>query len=468
MPFTYNPPTRTLCNICDELQEEHFYEPIITTHNGKSTSANNFPFHNWYNFVLGYSPEFPLYMLEKEHMTDDDLVIDPFMGSGTTLVACKMSGISSKGVDANDFMVDAARTKLHWNVDLQDMRRLSNEILRHIETEYDRYRWTNEGERIQQTLFGDFDNNDRQDYLIYAQERRPAMLLQKYISDKPFVKASIINDIIQTVLANNPLKVFFDLALSSIIVPISNVRYGPGFGIAKPKEDVDVLHVFTIKLQKMLRDLEYVNDRLREVTSDVLLGDARRLSNYFEPNSASLMITSPPYPGDHEYTKHTRLELIFRGYATNIDEFRVIKRRMLRASTTNLYNDDHDRELIADLQSIQDVTNLIAERLEHDGATSGFEKLYTKLVWEYFGGMHKALGECLRVLRPGGKIALLVSDSHAFKMVHIQTAAILQEIGVRVGFVNPEIVLWQLKPSTSHKYNLRENILILSKPQDQE
>jgi len=78
--------------------------------------------------------------------------------------------------------------------------------------------------------------------------------------------------------------------------------------------------------------------------------------------------------------------------------------------------------------------------------------------------MYLALQECFKVLRPGAKIALLVSDSHAFKMVHVQTAAILQEIGLRVGFVQPEIILWQLKPSTSHKYWLRENILILSKP----
>src|SRR5207248_2795102 len=110
------------------------------------------------------------------------------------------------------------------------------------------------------------------------------------------------------------------------------------------------------------------------------------------------------------------------------------------------------------------VTRMIQERLDEDGATSGFEKLYTKLIWEYFGGMYKTLAECLQILRPGGKIAMLVSDSHAFKMVHVETAVILREIGLRVGFENPEIILWQFKPSTSHKYDLRENILVLSKP----
>jgi hypothetical protein len=49
-------------------------------------------------------------------------------------------------------------------------------------------------------------------------------------------------------------------------------------------------------------------------------------------------------------------------------------------------------------------------------------------------------------------------------MVHIKTAELLQRVGENVGYTNPEIVLWQMKNSTSHKYKLRENILILQKP----
>jgi DNA modification methylase len=137
---------------------------------------------------------------------------------------------------------------------------------------------------------------------------------------------------------------------------------------------------------------------------------------------------------------------------------------MLQASTTNIYRDLDDSDPVRDIISIKSVTDLIRERLIHDGASSGFEKLYTTAVWQYFGGMCKSLKEIYTVLKPKGKIALLVSDSHAFKMVHIQTAETLKEIGLRLGFVNPEIVVWQLKTSTSHKYYLRENVLVLQKP----
>src|SRR5688572_17705539 len=116
MPFTYHPPTRQHCPICEQLSLQRSI-PVTSSQNGKASSANNFAFHNWYNFVLGYSPEFPEYLLNQENTTNMQVVADPFMGSGTTLISCKQRGIPSKGIDANDFMVDAARVKLNWQRD---------------------------------------------------------------------------------------------------------------------------------------------------------------------------------------------------------------------------------------------------------------------------------------------------------------------------------------------------------------
>ena len=289
------------------------------------------------------------------------------------------------------------------------------------------------------------------------------MLDQRYISDKPFSRWHIIKSIIDEKIQPSEVKQFFDLALASILVPISNVRYGPGFGVVKPRIEIDVYQIFKDKVDQMILDIETASGTMKSAPARVIKGDSREIDNYFEPNSVDLMITSPPYPGDHEYTKHTRLELIAMGYAQDQLEFRKIKQRMLRGSTTNIYKEDNERRFIEHLESIQKVTALIDQRLKHDGATSGFEKLYTKLVWEYFGGMYLALQGVHKILKPSGKIDLLVSDSHAFKMVHIQSAKILGEIGEQIGYSGVKIELWQDKISTSHKYNIKENILTLIK-----
>jgi len=435
--------------------------PLVDNGKGKASSAADFAIHNWYNFVLGYSPEFPNYFLARESATRADLVVDPFMGAGTTLVCCKYQGIPSKGIDANDFMVDAARVKLHWQLDTSELRQRKDEILERAYHSADEVGW-NTGDAVSQAAL--WDDPDKEPYHTYAERLRPYMLPERYMSDRPFAKSKIIEEAIKRVVADRHERDLFSLALWSILLRVSNVRYGPGFGVIVPRRDADVLGIFSSKVDRMIEDLECLTKDQRDTPSDVALGDTRNLGRLLAPESASLMITSPPYPGDHEYTKHTRVELAFRGAVGSRDDLRTIKRRMLQASTTNIYRDLDDSDAVGGIVSIKEISDLIHERLVHDGATSGFEKLYTKLVWQYFGGMSKCLEEVHRVLKAKGKIGLLVSDSHAFKMVHIQTAEILREIGVRLGFINPEIILWQLKTSTSHKYHLRENILVLQKP----
>src|SRR5258708_27710205 len=232
MEFSFHPATGRPCDVCDELLTHDTSSPIIDTHNGKASSANNFPFHNWYNFVLGYSPQFPEYMLNKEQPAQNAVVMDPFMGTGTTLISCKLKGIHSQGIDANDFMVDAARAKLTWNLSPQTLRKYRDQVIRQVEASYRKYRWSDNQQRAQPALF-ELQDADAEDYFSYVETRRLKMLLEKYISNKPLARAFMIDDAICTILPNSPEKALFDLALTSIIVPISNVRYGPGFGMVK-------------------------------------------------------------------------------------------------------------------------------------------------------------------------------------------------------------------------------------------
>ena len=223
--------------------------------------------------------------------------------------------------------------------------------------------------------------------------------------------------------------------------------------------------IYSRKINRIIEDLiNAQNDKLAfDTPSKVILGDARKMSKLVQVGTIDHMITSPPYPGDHEYTKHSRLELMFSNLAQSKEEFREIKKRMVRGSTTNIYKEDSEGSAIKNVESIIKITNEIDTRLKMDNATSGFEKLYTKLVWEYFGGMYKVFTESLKVLKDNGTFSLLVSDSHAFKMVHINTASILEELALMAGFRKSEIQLWQYKTSTSHKFALFENILILTK-----
>src|SRR4051794_17395280 len=73
--------------------------------------------HDWYRFVLSYPPH-----LVKDYATRFDLgssavVLDPFCGTGTTVVECKKLGLRSIGVEANPMAHFAARVKANWRLD---------------------------------------------------------------------------------------------------------------------------------------------------------------------------------------------------------------------------------------------------------------------------------------------------------------------------------------------------------------
>jgi len=281
---------------------------------------------------------------------------------------------------------------------------------------------------------------------------------RRYISKLPLHKCLLILSEINEI-EDISIKNFYNLALYSILVPASNVRYGPGFGIGPIKQDVDVLGLFMKKTTRMISDLASINIEEAQVPSKVLLGDSRMVSKLLQNSKVDYVITSPPYPGDHEYTRHTRIELQLSGMAKDKKEQRLIKERMVRSSTRAIYKGDNETSKILKFAEIRDIMEKIDQRVKETNGTSGFEKLYSRLVGEYFGGMYEFLKELKNIISKGGIASLLVGDSHAFKMVHIETARLLGELAIDVGFSSYDIELWWNKRSTSHSFCLPENIL---------
>ena len=73
--------------------------------------------HEWYRFVLSYPPHLVQDYLDRFGMGPGDTVLDPFAGTGTTLVECKKRGIASVGIESNPMAQFASSVKLDWFVD---------------------------------------------------------------------------------------------------------------------------------------------------------------------------------------------------------------------------------------------------------------------------------------------------------------------------------------------------------------
>ena len=51
-------------------------------------------------------------------------ILDPFAGCGTTNLTCKLNKIPSVGIELNPTMHSILQTKLDWDVDLQELRKV--------------------------------------------------------------------------------------------------------------------------------------------------------------------------------------------------------------------------------------------------------------------------------------------------------------------------------------------------------
>src|SRR6266571_8409470 len=92
------------------LHDHHAGAPGAQGHANRLLPADR-AFHDWYRFVLSFPPHLVRSYLERFGVRADQTVLDPFCGTGTTLVECKKLGVPSVGVEANPMACFASAVK---------------------------------------------------------------------------------------------------------------------------------------------------------------------------------------------------------------------------------------------------------------------------------------------------------------------------------------------------------------------
>ncbi|MDX6557139.1 MAG: hypothetical protein QOF72_188 [Blastocatellia bacterium] len=87
--------------------------------------------HDWYRFVLSYPAHLVRDYLDRFKIDSTQTVLDPFCGTGTTLVECKKLGIPSVGVESNPMASLASKVKVDWNLNPNALLTHAEMIARH-------------------------------------------------------------------------------------------------------------------------------------------------------------------------------------------------------------------------------------------------------------------------------------------------------------------------------------------------
>jgi len=113
---------------------------------------------------------------------------------------------------------------------------------------------------------------------------------------------------------------------------------------------------------------------------------------------------------------------------------------------------------------IQRIAEQIEQRRIALGKTSGFEKQYSNVTRQYFGGMARHLAELRSVLRPDARLAYVVGDQASYLQVMIRTGKLLTEIARDLGYELVRVDLFRTRLATATKEQLREEVVVLRWP----
>jgi SAM-dependent methyltransferase len=81
--------------------------------------------HDWYRFVLSFPPHLVRQYIERFELDSNASVLDPFCGTGTTIVECKRLGFASIGVEAHPMSHFASATKIDWSPDPDELETIA-------------------------------------------------------------------------------------------------------------------------------------------------------------------------------------------------------------------------------------------------------------------------------------------------------------------------------------------------------
>lgn len=431
-------------------------QTLFTEYELKNSEKNKLDFsdkefHDWYRFVLSYPPHLVRQYLKEFNLKENDIVLDPFCGTGTTLVEAKLQKIPSIGIEANPFAHFASSVKIDWQIDISELLVIAKKIKDLAICEIEKQKITDTPSL----------KNREAKSLRQLSTEQEKLMLKDSLSPLPLHKCLTLLDKIND-YKNTPFYKYLSLALAkSAVFEFSNLRFGPEVGVGKLKQDSSVILPWFKQVSKIAKDIEHSKALNTDVTSKVILSDSRNLKELLNGHKISAVITSPPYPNEKDYTRTTRLESVLLGFINSNEELKKFKKTLLRSNTRGVYKGDTDDEYVKSFPEIQRIADEIERRRIELGKTSGFEKLYHKVTKLYFGGMAKHLIELQSILKPGAYLAYVVGDQASYLRVMIRTGHLIAEIAQTLGYELVRIDLFRTRFSTATKTNLNEEVVIL-------
>ena len=242
-------------------------------YNGENTSYLS---HSLHPYPAKFPPQLPKRILQQ-YAVKGQTILDPFCGSGTTLVEARIFGLNAIGVDVNGLSVLLSQVKA---TSLSQMQfSIIESFIEEMQEEI--FKWNISGRP--KIKVKEIEGQDH--------------WFQKNVSEEI---SFLLNKISEQ--SDAEIKNFLKIVLSSIIVRVSNQDSDTRFAaIEKNVADCYTLEQFCKKAKEYNSRMFEFSKLVNENTDlKVFNADSRDL-NFIPDNSIDIIITSPPYANTYDY-----------------------------------------------------------------------------------------------------------------------------------------------------------------------
>ena len=296
------------------------------------TADTEYYTHGYHPYSAKYIPQIPNRLISA-FSEKDDLILDNFVGSGTTLVESKVLGRNAIGVDINPLACLISKVKTTV-IKKPTMTEISYFLmsLRGIFHEHAKIECSNLEEKTP---------------IIYSSviEKLHPNIPRWYHKNVIYELVAIKTKI--DAVRNTEVKDFLLVAFSSLLRTVSNAASGFGNLMinknAPPKNRI--IEKFSLAVRSMLRSLAEFSTVATKSEVTIFKHDSRKVE-FINDETIDFICTHPPYMSAVPYAEYQKLSLWWLGYNQYDLEKSLIGGRRSRPDTPQRFFRDMEMSLL--------------------------------------------------------------------------------------------------------------------------
>ena len=403
-----------------------------------SEDTTELPRHRWYYYKEGFSPNLVEKAIEQTGVGKNELIIDPFNGSGTTTLTSSLSGHKSIGIEVNPFTSFLADTKIR-NANILDLENWGNKIQK-----------SSEKSVLSSPLIG---------YSTFSKNKN----IHKWLFNNSVLNAFEGGWQLTSSISSYNVRKIIRLALISAAMQNCNAtRDGKCLRYRQTwKQNNFNKNTFIETLSNNLSIIKSdISEQPISEKAIIINGDSRKIlesSNNFRP--FKLCITSPPYLNTFDYTDIYRPELFLGKFISRPKSLYNLRLKTVRSHIQAKWQ----------MPTLNDFGLLYRQTMEHinDNKENLMHKNIPIMIQAYFEDILNILKLLKNHAAKDAQIWFVVSNS-AYADHEIPVDLIIGDIGTKAGLFLKEIGVLRYLKKRRTKYStnitqLRESVIILSK-----